>query len=221
MARLAVRLIVLAASMLIPATLCAQDASITGTVRDTSVAVLPGVTVEASSPALIEKVRTVVSDGTGQYRIVSLRPGTYAVIFTLAGFRVVKREGIELTGSFTAAVNAEMRVGAIEETVTVTGASPIVDVQNVRQQRTLTDKVVAAIPSARTPYALAALIPGANYGGTTVGSPQDVGGTASIGRILPTVHGSNGVDSRIQNDGFMVGGYVQSTGGFQANIGSA
>src|SRR5512138_1886794 len=95
------------------------QASITGVVKDGSGAVLPGVTVEAASPALIEKVRSVVTDGTGQYRIENLRPGTYSVTFTLPGFATSKREGIELTGTFVATVNADMRVGALEETITV------------------------------------------------------------------------------------------------------
>ena len=95
---------------------------------------LPGVTVEASSPVLIEKVRTAVTDGSGQYRIVNLRAGTYTVTFTLPGFGTVKREGIELTGTFVATVNADLRVGTLEETVTVTGETPIVDVQSVRTQ---------------------------------------------------------------------------------------
>ena len=95
---------------------------------------LPGVTVEAASPALIEKVRTVVTDGEGRYNIVDLRPGTYAVTFTLAGFSTLKREGIVLTSGFTATVNAELPVGALEETITVTGATPLVDTQNVRKQ---------------------------------------------------------------------------------------
>src|SRR5262245_38847973 len=95
--------------------------AIAGVVRDASGGVMPGVTVEASSPVLIEKTRTVVTDGDGQYKIINLNPGTYAVTFTLAGFNTVKREGIELTGDFTAPVNAEMKVGAIEETITVSG----------------------------------------------------------------------------------------------------
>src|SRR6476660_8494487 len=90
------------------------QASITGVVKDTSGAVLPGVTVEVASPALIEKTRTAVSDGSGQYRVVDLRPGTYSVSFTLTGFSSVKREGIELTGSFVATINADMKVGAVE-----------------------------------------------------------------------------------------------------------
>src|SRR5262245_53480033 len=115
---------------IVPATAYAQG-SIAGTVKDTSGAVLPGVTVEAASPALIEKTRSVVTDGSGQYNIVDLRPGTYTVTFTLPGFSVVKREGVELAGGFTATVNADLRVGTLEETVTVTGESPVVDIQNV------------------------------------------------------------------------------------------
>src|SRR5687768_15122660 len=111
--------------------------SIAGVVRDATGAVLPGVTIEASSPALIEKVRNVVTDDQGQYRIVDLRPGTYTVTFSLPGFNLVSREGVELTTGFTATVNADLRVGSIEETVTVTGASPVVDVQNVRTQNVL------------------------------------------------------------------------------------
>src|ERR671914_5850 len=103
--------------VLLPSAAMAQ-ATIAGVVRDASGAVLPGVTVEASSPALIEKVRSVVTDGAGQYRIVDLRPGTYSVTFTLPGFNSIKREGIELTGSFTATVSVTMRVGALEETIT-------------------------------------------------------------------------------------------------------
>ena len=95
---------------------------------------LPGVTVEAASPALIEKVRSVVSDDTGQYRIVDLRPGTYSVTFTLPGFSTVRREGIELSGAFVATVNGDLKVGALEETITVTGETPIVDVQSARVQ---------------------------------------------------------------------------------------
>src|SRR4051812_34230439 len=112
-----------AALLLLPASVFAQ-ATVTGTVKDTSGAVLPGVTVEASSPALIEKTRSVVSDGTGQYRIVDLRPGTYSVTFTLPGFNTVKRDGVEVSGSGTFTINSDMKVGALEETITVTGETP-------------------------------------------------------------------------------------------------
>src|SRR5262245_28887600 len=114
--------------LLLPGLAFAQ-ATLTGVVKDPSGATLPGVTVEASSPALIEKVRVAVTDGTGQYRIEDLRPGTYALTFTLQGFSVVRREGIELTGSFTATVDADLKVGQVAETVTVSGETPVVDVQ--------------------------------------------------------------------------------------------
>src|SRR6187431_2905419 len=123
----------IACFVLVPAAAFAQ-ASIAGVVKDASGAILPGVTVEAASPALIEKVRSVVTDGAGVYRITDLRPGTYTVTFTLPGFSVVKRDGVVLTGDATFQVNSEMRVGALEETITVTGAAPVVDVQNTRTQ---------------------------------------------------------------------------------------
>ena len=120
--------------VLIPGIAAAQSA-IAGVARDSSGAVLPGVTVEVSSPALIEKTRSAITDDAGQYRVVDLRPGTYSVTFTLQGFNTVKRDGVILDANFTAPVNADMRVGAIEETVTVTGESPIVDVQNTAAPR--------------------------------------------------------------------------------------
>src|SRR3989442_15597334 len=122
--------------VIVPSMAHAQ-ASIAGLVRDSSGAVLPGVTVEAASPVLIERTRSGVTDGTGQYKIENLRPGTYTVTFTLAGFAAMRREGIELTGSFVVTVNVELRVGALEETVTVTGETPVVDVQSTVRQRVL------------------------------------------------------------------------------------
>ncbi len=143
----------------LPAVARAQ-ASIAGTVKDTSGAVLPGVTVEAASPALTEKTRTAVTDSTGTYRIVDLRPGAYTVSFSLAGFATVKREDIQLTGSFTAAVNVEMKVGGVAETITVSGESPIVDVQSAVEQRVMSKEVVDTIPVGRSHQSLAILIPG-------------------------------------------------------------
>src|SRR5215210_2406670 len=140
---MALTLLVLAA----PVTFAQSGSSIAGVVKDSSGAVLPGVTVEAASPALIEKVRTVVTDGDGQYKVVGLVPGAYSVTFTLTGFNTVKREGIELTSSFTATVNADMRVGSLQETITVTGETPTVDIQNVVQQRVMTRDVISAIPA--------------------------------------------------------------------------
>src|SRR5437867_3455649 len=137
-----------------------SPASIAGAVRDASGAVLPGVTVEAASPALIEKVRTVITDGEGLYKIVDLRPGTYTVSFSLPGFTTVKREGIQLTGSFTATVNAEMRVGGIEETITVAGTSPIVDTQSVVNNKVVQDEVISALPTGTRSYGnVAVLVP--------------------------------------------------------------
>src|SRR4029077_15988552 len=113
---------------LLPATLSAQATSgLAGVVRDATGGVLPGVTVEAASPVLIEKVRTVTTDEQGQYKIIDLRPGVYTVTFTLTGFNAVKREGIELPSAFTATVNAELRVGTVQETITVSGQAPAVD----------------------------------------------------------------------------------------------
>src|SRR5262245_35088156 len=117
--------------VLVPAAAFAQ-AAITGVVKDVSGAVLPGVTVEASSPVLIERVRVVVTDDTGQYRIVDLRPGTYIVTFSLTGFNAYKREGVALNGDFVATINADLKVGSLQETITVSGESPIVDVQSTR-----------------------------------------------------------------------------------------
>src|SRR5687767_7678310 len=145
--RLLVRISSVLVVILFTAPAAYAQASITGVARDSSGAVLPGVTVEASSPVLIEKARSVVTSGSGQYTIVDLRPGTYMVTFTLPGFTSVRREGIELTGSFAATVNVELRVGAVTETVTVTGESPIVDVTSTRRQQTLSSDVIAAIPS--------------------------------------------------------------------------
>jgi hypothetical protein len=183
------------AALLIFSSSAFAQASITGVVRDTSGAVLPGVTVEASSPALIEKVRSVVSDGSGQYRIENLRPGDYVVTFTLPGFATVKREGIQLAGSFVASVNAELRVGALEETITVTGETPSVDVQSTLRQTVFDEELLEALPSSRAPQRVAALLPGV----TT--QRQDVGGIQGdgTGRGLVTVRGVS--DARMNING--------------------
>jgi hypothetical protein len=170
--------------LVVPATFAQSGSSIAGVVKDSSGAVLPGVTVEASSPALIEQVRTVVTDGLGQYKIVNLVPGLYTVTFSLTGFNAVKREGIELTASFTAAVNADLRVGSLQETITVSGETPTVDVQNVTQQRVMTRDIISAVPAGmRSAAQLAVLIPGV----TT--NNQDVGGTAFSASAI-AIHGS-------------------------------
>lgn len=175
-----------------------QAAGIAGIVRDTSGGAMPGVTVEAASPALIEKVRTVVTDGEGRYAIVDLRPGTYTVTFTLPGFSTIRREGIQLGSGFTASVNAEMRVGALEETITVTGAAPVVDTQTVRQQQTIGSRELEALPSGNIGLqTLAYITPGF---ATTL---ADVGGTRdtwSAQGAYTFYHGKTG--TRASFDGF-------------------
>ena len=180
------RLLTVSGFLLVPAMVWGQTGAtgaIAGVVKDTTGAVLPGVTVEAASPALIEKIRVVVTDSQGRYNIVDLRPGAYSVTFTLTGFSVFRREGIELTTGFTAAANAEMKVGGVEETVTVTGASPIVDIQNVRTQKAVSREVLDEIPGARSLAGLAKLTVGAT-GGT-----NDVGGNKGDGSV-GTIHGA-------------------------------
>src|SRR6187397_1743776 len=146
-------------ALLVSASSVYAQASIAGVVKDTSGAVLPGVTVEAASPALLEKLRSAITDGTGQYKIENLRPGVYTVTFTLAGFNTVKREGVELSGTFTATVPADMRVGAVEETITVTSQAAIVDVQSTTSERVITQQILDAIPAARIPARMAELAP--------------------------------------------------------------
>ena len=191
----------------LPSSLLAQSSSsgvVAGVVKDISGAVVPGVAVEASSPALIEKVRSVITDGQGQYKIVDLRPGTYTVTFTLTGFSTVKREGLVLTSGFTATVDADMKLGSLEETVTVAGASPLVDTQNVRTLNVFSRESLDALPSAKTLQGYAALTLGAMF---TSAADQDVGGNrgemGGLGAF--TVHNSRAVDGRVTMDGMPFG----------------
>src|SRR5256886_11323634 len=167
--------------MLLPVAAFAQTSAVAGTVKDTSGAVLPGVTVEAASPALIERVRSAVSDGNGQYKIEALRPGTYTVTFTLPGFSVVKRENIELTSDFTATINGDLKVGALEETITVSAQSPVVDTQSITTRTVMTRDVLDAIPTGRNIQAVGIMIPGttiAQGGGGALS--RDVGGSGNL-----------------------------------------
>src|SRR5262249_15175480 len=152
-------ILLLMAAVLLPSLAFAQG-TLTGTVRDQSGGVLPGVTVEASSPALIEKVRTAVTDGAGQYRITSLNPGTYTLAFTLTGCSSVKREGIELSGTATLTIPVDMRVGAVAETITVAAETPVVDVQTARRETVLGADVVETIPGNRSVGTLLNAVPG-------------------------------------------------------------
>ena len=194
------------------------QASITGTVRDTSGAVLPGVTVEASSPALIEKVRTATTDGNGQYRIVDLRAGEYTVTFALQGFSTVKREGVALEGSFTAAINIDMRVGELTETITVTGESPIVDVQSIRRQMVLDNDIISAIPSSRSYNNLIQLIPNSV---NQAGAPTDV--QVVPGMVVFGGFGGRSNEGRVNVDGFSVGSAFNGAGvsSYIADVGNA
>ena len=131
-----------------------------------------GVTVEASSAVLIEKIRTAVSDGAGRYSVVNLPPGSYTVTFTLTGFTTFRREGIILEGTFTAQVNAEMRVGAVNETITVAGQTPVVDVQNTNRQFVAGQALLDELPGARSLAGKATLIPG--YTSASFGSRSTV-----------------------------------------------
>jgi hypothetical protein len=200
--------VVLLWSLLLPSAAHAQG-SITGVIKDPSGAVLPGVTVEVSSPELIEKTRTATTDGTGQYRIIDLRPGVYTVTFTLTGFSSVKREGVELTGSFVATVNGDMRVGGLAETITVTGENPIVDVQTTTQQRVLNKEVIDAIPTGRSHLDQAVLVPGLSSSqGAARGVLMDVGGTNNLQNTLVSMHGGRTSDTRLMVDGIRIGNNV-------------
>jgi hypothetical protein len=192
--------LVIVALCLLPAVALAQGAStatIVGVAKDASGAVLPGVTVEAASPALIEKVRNTVTDERGEFRLADLRPGTYTLTFSLAGFATVKNEGLELRTNFTATVDAELKVSQLEETITVTGATPLVDVTSATQQRTVSREVLDTVPTAKSVLGIAALIP------AVVEPPnaQDVGGSKGERSVRITVHGGKTFDSRLLQDG--------------------
>jgi hypothetical protein len=184
------------------------QSAIAGVVRDTTGAVLPGATVEASSPVLIERVRTATTDDAGLYRIIDLRPGVYMVTVTLEGFNTVKWEGIELPANFTATINAELRVGQLEETVIVTGASPIVDVKSATQQQVLSRDLLDAVPTGRNIWAV-----GSTLTGITLSAP-DVAGTAGMQQTYMAVHGSQRRDNVIQVDGMSVNG-IEGDGAIQ------
>ena len=182
---------------IIPTLASAQN--IAGVVRDASGAILPGVTVEASSPALIEKVRTTVSDGSGQYRLDSLVAGTYAITYTLPGFSTVKRDGVEVQTGVTVTLNAELRVGGIQETITVSGETPVVDVQNsTRVQQVLSDDVVAALPASRGYGNLLTVAAGVQANGTQNGG-------VNPGMIFFTSRGGRSNEGTVQIDGMNVG----------------
>ena len=191
----------LAVVLLLPSIVFAQ-ATIAGVVRDTSAAVLPGVTVEASSSALIEKARTVVTDGTGQYRITDLPPGSYTVTFTLTGFTTVKRDSLTVSGSGVIPINADMRVGTLEETITVSGESPLVDTQSVRREFVMNSETLSTLPATRGYGSALAAVPALNIGGVAGAGASTAPTTPSM--MFFTAHGGASGEGRVMTNGLTV-----------------
>jgi hypothetical protein len=199
------------AAVLLPAAASAQ-VGIAGSARDSSGALLPGVTVEATSPALIERSRTVITDAAGQYRIVDLSPGTYQVTFTLPGFKTTLRTDIVLEGTLVAQVNAQLAIGTVEESVTVTGATPVVDVVSNRSSMVQTRDMLDALPvPARSLVSRVNLVPGATVAFFT------------LGQYNMSVHGSAPSDMTIAVDGMRLNNLCGSGqySGFYLNDASA
>lgn len=182
------------AYLLLPSDAAAQS-TIAGLVTDTTGAVLPGVTVEAASPALIEKVRSTATNTDGRYSIVDLRPGVYVVTFTLTGFRTIKREGIEVSANVTVPVNGEMRVGALEETIVVTGATPVVDIQQAAQRQVLSRDTLDALPTARSYLSAGAVVP------TVKLSRPEIGGINVGQGAYLAARGKSASDDAVEIDG--------------------
>ena len=213
-----VRCLLALACLVVSPSLALAQASISGVVRDTSGAVLPGVTVEAASPVLIEKVRTAVTDNNGRYQMIDLRPGAYTITFTLAGFNTGKREDVTLSGSAASVVDMDLRVGSLEETITVTGEAPTVDVSTTSRSAVLSADTIDALPTSRNYASLARMIPAAVFNGTDVGGSalQGTGGSVQI-------HGSRQQDQRVTLNGIntmtlQAGGNI---GGQIPDVGSA
>ena len=202
---------IVAASCLLLVSTLASAQQIAGTVSDSTGLALPGVTATATSPALIEQQRIAVSDGSGEYAIVNLVPGIYTVTFTLPGFSTFERVGIELIGEATANVEAVLQVGSIQETITVTGASPLVDVQNVAKTMVMTREVMDTVPSSKTYSGMGVLVPGMTIG-TTYGISQDVGGQSGQSSMRMSIHGGDQTDQRMLMDGMAVNTWTQEDG---------
>jgi len=192
--------VVSALLLLLLATQVSAQSSIVGVVKDATGLVLPGVTVEASSPVLIERTRSTVTDTNGQYRLVDLRPGTYAVLFTLPGFSTLRRDGFELPSDFTATLNIDLKVGAVEETITVSGSSPVVDVNNASRPQVLNREELDALPSGRTIQAIGLLVVGVNL------SAPDTGGTTALQQTYMSVHGATSGNVTVLVDGINMTG---------------
>ena len=194
--RVCVRTLLVLACLIAAQSTAWAQATIAGAVKDSSGAVLPGVTVEASSPALIEKVRQTVSDGAGRYRIEDLRPGAYVVTFTLPGFVVLRRDGVVVSGTGVITIDGELRVGGVQETVTVTGETPIVDVQSTKSEITLDNETMRNMPGVRSYSYLLGMVPGLM---TNTGNVA----TGPVFAIFP-IHGGRGVESRLTVEGMNI-----------------
>lgn len=184
----------------VPALASAQSA-IVGLLTDNQGGVLPGVTVEASSPALIEGSKTAVTDSQGRYRITPLRPGVYSLKFSLAGFAETVREGVNLPSEFVATVNVEMKVGSLEETVTVAGQTPQVDVQQATRTQVISRDVVDSLPISHNAMSLGVLAPGVRAG------TPDVGGTQTTEQVGLRAHGLAGFDGEQMVEGMSIQSY--------------
>ena len=197
-----------AGALLLSSAAYAQSA-ITGVVKDTTGAAMPGVTVEASSDVLIERVKSAVSDDSGNYRIADLRPGVYSVAFTLPGFKTYKRDGLQLQAEFTATVNAELALGSLEETITVTGASPVVDVTTAAKTSVLDREAIDAIPTGRSIQGMAQLVVGVNL------NLPDTGGARAMQQTYMSTHGMATSNTTVLVDGQMTNG-LQADGAVQS-----
>jgi hypothetical protein len=167
----------------------------TGQVRDESGGVLPGVTVEAASPVLIEKTKSAITDDQGRYTIVDLRPGIYTVTFTLTGFTTVARGGVELPSNFVATINADMKVGSLEETITVTGQTPLVDVTQAARTQVVTRDMLDTLPTTRHVFSVSNMLPGIRF------VTPDIGGSRQMEQTNPRGHGVNGAQAQEAIDG--------------------
>ncbi len=197
-----------AGAMLLSTAAYAQSA-ITGVVKDTTGATMPGVTVEAASDVLIEKVKSAITDGDGSYRIADLRPGVYNVSFTLPGFKTFRRDGLQLQAEFTATINVELAVGSLEETITVTGSSPVVDVTTAAKTSVLNREAIDAIPTGRTIQGMAQLVVGVNL------SLPDTGGARAMQQTYMSTHGMTTANTTVLVDGQMTNG-LQGDGAIQS-----
>ncbi len=207
--RMIVRTLSAVAGAMLLSTAAYAQSAIVGVVKDTTGAAMPGVTVEASSEVLIEKVKSTISDGDGNYRIGDLRPGSYNVAFTLPGFKTFRRDGLELQSEFTATINAELAVGSLEETITVTGASPVVDVTTAAKTSVLNREAIDAIPTGRSIQGMAQLVVGVNL------NLPDTGGARAMQQTYMSTHGMTTANTTVLVDGQMTNG-LQGDGAIQS-----